>query len=86
MSVFGDIPQYKRWTDTAIECYLRGCICEGCLMKYFFDNAAEEKYKPKCQMKRAVIQLVKNYGSPSEEYIRRLIEKDYKNATNTAIQ
>lgn len=25
----------KRWTPTALECYKRGCVCEGCFYSDF---------------------------------------------------
>ena len=44
----------RRWTPTALDCYKRGCNCEGCFYKDFFSgtpnielqqfiNEAEEK-------------------------------------------
>lgn len=49
--------KYKRWTPAAIECYNRGCICNGCFYNQFFT----EKHQ-KCHMKESVLQLVKDLG------------------------
>lgn len=46
----------KNWTNSAKECYRRGCICNGCPIK--------EVYKIKCHMKESVIGLVKKFGIP----------------------
>ena len=52
----------KRWTPTALECYKRGCVCEGCFYNDFFSATAQ-----KCQMKTAVFELVRSIGAPSVE-------------------
>ena len=49
----------RRWSKTAIDCYNRHCVCEGCeYQKYFSD-----KYQI-CQMKSAVLALVRTVGIP----------------------
>lgn len=55
----------RRWTNEAKMCYERGCRCEGCLNKLFFDKYGKE-HRPKatCQMKRYVIELVRKFGKP----------------------
>ena len=52
----------KRWTPTALECYKRGCVCEGCFYSDFFSATAQ-----KCQMKAAVLELVRTIGAPAVE-------------------
>lgn len=49
----------RRWTTTAIECYKRGCNCQGCLIKKLIKSQ-------KCQMKSSVIELVRLYGIPNK--------------------
>lgn len=49
---------YKHWTHSAIECYKRGGVCRGCIYEAFFAG------RFKCQMKAAVLSLVKNVGKP----------------------
>ena len=44
----------RRWTPTALECYKRGCNCEGCFYKDFFSGSSQ-----KCQMKASVLELVR---------------------------
>ncbi len=48
----------RRWTTTAIECYKRGCNCEGCFYSDFFSGSSQ-----KCQMKAWVLVLVKVIGT-----------------------
>ncbi len=52
----------RRWTQTAIECYKRGCNCEGCFYTDFFNNSNQ-----KCQMKASVLELVRVLGKPDIE-------------------
>ena len=52
----------KRWTPTALECYKRGCVCDGCFYSDFFSATAQ-----KCQMKAAVLELVRTIGAPNIE-------------------
>ena len=52
----------KRWTPTALECYKRGCNCEGCFYSDFFSATAQ-----KCQMKTSV--LIGANGTSEEEII-----------------
>lgn len=48
------------WNKTAEDCYKRGCICSGCpIYELYF-----EPYNLKCQMKVAVIEMVRIYGLP----------------------
>ena len=49
----------RRWTTTAIECYKRGCNCEGCFYNDFFTGSYQ-----KCQMKASVLELVIVIGTP----------------------
>ena len=53
------------WSLTAIDCYKRGCICEGCLIQELITSG-------KCQMKKSVLWLVKKYGMPTEKQERIL--------------
>lgn len=43
------------WNNTTKECYKRGCRCAGC------DLAG---YDSKCQVKAAVLESVRLFGSP----------------------
>lgn len=52
----------RRWTQTAIDCYKRGCMCEGCFYKSFFKDSSQN-----CQMKSSVIELVRVLGKPDVE-------------------
>ena len=48
----------RRWTTTALECYKRGCNCEGCFYSDFFSGSSQ-----KCQMKASVLELVRVIGT-----------------------
>ena len=52
----------RRWTETAVECYQRGCVCRGCEIfeKYF------SKSKNSCKMKTCVLELVRKHGAPQK--------------------
>ncbi len=52
----------RRWTTTALECYKRGCNCEGCFYRDFFSGSSQ-----KCQMKASVLELVRVIGTPDVE-------------------
>lgn len=52
----------RRWTQTAVDCYKRGCVCKGCFYQDFFKNSSQ-----KCQMKSSVIELVRILGKPNVE-------------------
>lgn len=49
----------SKWTQTAIECYQRGCRCKGCFYENYFT-------KGKCQMKYTVLELVRQLGAPNK--------------------
>ena len=59
----------RRWTPTALECYKRGCNCEGCFYKDFFSGSSQ-----KCQMKASVLELVRVIGTPNVELQQFIIE------------
>ena len=52
----------RRWTPTALDCYKRGCNCEGCFYRDFFSGSSQ-----KCQMKASVLELVRVLGTPNVE-------------------
>ena len=45
-----------RWTQSAIDCYERCCICNGCPMY--------ELIGKQCRMKTSVLELVRKFGVP----------------------
>ena len=55
----------RRWTPTALECYKRGCNCEGC----FYSGSSQ-----KCQMKASVLELVRVIGTPNVELQQFILE------------
>ncbi|MBE7709673.1 MAG: hypothetical protein E7Z93_04405 [Cyanobacteria bacterium SIG32] len=59
----------RRWTQTALECYKRGCNCEGCFYKTFFSGSSQ-----KCQMKASVLELVRTIGKPDVELQQFILE------------
>ena len=53
----------KKWTQSAIDCYMIGCMCSKCfLYKVIFSNQ-----NGKCKMRDTVIELVRNVGLPEIE-------------------
>lgn len=59
----------RRWTTTALECYKRGCTCEGCFYADFFSESAQ-----RCQMKASVLELVRVLGKPDVEMPQVLVD------------
>ena len=62
----GVIGTFKRWSSSAVECYVREAKCEGCYYQSFF---ADKPYT--CKMDLAVEQLLETLGQPS----RHMLEK-----------
>jgi len=69
----------RRWTITSIDCYERGCVCEGCFYNEFF---SPQEYKTlletntKCQMKASVLELVRLFGIPEGMTVKTIIEEN----------
>lgn len=63
--------QFRRWTHAAIDCYKRGCVCQGC---YFSDFFSDEKQS--CRMKSAVIELVRLFGKPKGVREKTIIQEE----------
>lgn len=60
------LPAYTHlisWTESAIECYERGCVCENCPIPHPTDS---------CSMKSFVLMLVKVLGNPNQAINRKL--------------
>lgn len=66
---FGRAVAVRRWTTTAMECYKRGCNCEGCFYQDFFNKSSQ-----KCQMKASVLELVRVLGKPEVEMQQILMD------------
>lgn len=58
----GRVAAVRRWTSTALECYKRGCSCNGCFYSAFFSGSNQ-----RCQMKATVLELVRVLGTPDIE-------------------
>lgn len=56
------------WTISGIECWKRGCICEGCQYHHFFESLKN------CRQKVAVIKCVKKFGPPPNYPEKTIIE------------
>jgi len=61
----------RRWTDAAIKCYKRGCVCEGCFYDEFFHLSSFS-----CRMKGAVLELVRTVGTPPVQVAEVLNEDE----------
>lgn len=57
MTTYNKFASY--WTVGAIDCYRRGCKCEGCLIF--------QLYGRKCRMREAVFELVRKFGAPPDK-------------------
>lgn len=57
----GDHPSPQRWSDAAVICHERGCVCDGCQFSIYFRNGE------KCHMKATVLELVRTVGVPNSE-------------------
>ena len=64
----GRATSVRRWTQTAIDCYKRGCVCSGCFYSDFFKASPH-----KCQMKATVLELVRVLGRPDVDSIEAII-------------
>lgn len=62
----GVIGTFKRWSSSAVECYVREAKCEGCYYQSFF---ADKPYT--CKMDLAVDQLLETLGSPSKHLLEK---------------
>lgn len=58
------------WTISSIDCYNRGCRCEGCYMREILETP--------CDMKRAVMELVKRFGAPTEQKEERKVPEKHR--------
>lgn len=50
------VPKYRRWSEGAIYCHNRGCVCENCPIATYMSE--------KCRMKEAVLYLIREIGKP----------------------
>ena len=62
--------EIRRWTQTAKECYMRGCICKGCPV---YEIIFKDQYI-KCKMKTAVIEMVRKLGITEDMKRNDIIE------------
>ncbi len=64
----GRTASVRRWTQTATDCYKRGCVCSGCFYNDFFKDSPQ-----KCQMKATVLELVRVLGRPTHVEMESII-------------
>ena len=57
---------FKRWSASAVECYVRQANCDGCYYKHFFSDRPYE-----CKMNLAVEQLLETIGEPSTNLVSK---------------
>lgn len=77
----GKYPVITKWSESAVECYKRGCNCKGCFYEDFFSKPkySENEQKQKCQMKATVLELVKVLGVPDGVKEITVIKDEIKN-------
>lgn len=51
----------NKWTKLAADCYHIGCRCSMC-------NLIPDYIKPRCRVKKSVIELVRLFGKPATTY------------------
>ena len=73
----GRATSVRRWTQTAIDCYKRGCICSGCFYSDFFKSSPQ-----RCQMKATVLELVRVLGRPNIDHQDSVIDESIKEIVN----
>lgn len=61
-------PKQTRWTPTAIQCFERGCVCDGCFYEKFFTS---QNFN--CRMKDSVLELVRERGIPKKVKTKTII-------------
>lgn len=78
------VPAYNnliQWTESALECYERGCNCQNCDIP---------KPSDKCCMKTFVLLLVKTLGNPqqalTEKLKREKLETEIVNIAQTYLE
>lgn len=64
------IGTFKRWSSSAVECYLREADCAGCYYRQFFSDRPYD-----CKMHLAVDQLLETIGEPSQNMINKHASK-----------
>lgn len=64
-NALGPVGSTERWTPTAIYCYERKCVCNGCLIAKMLESQ-------KCYMKASVLELVKELDTPEKNGLRYL--------------
>ena len=52
------------WTISAVQCYMLGCQCLKCNIPDLLES--------KCLMKKAVMELVRKFGKPTQEMIKNI--------------
>lgn len=62
----GVIGTFKRWSSSAVECYLRDAECTGCYYSGFFKDKQYD-----CKMYLAVAQLLETHGKPTRNMIAK---------------
>lgn len=63
--------EVRHWTQTAKECYLRGCKCVGCPIY----EAVFRHNRLRCKMKLVVIELVRKWGITNDLRKNDLLEE-----------
>ncbi len=60
------IGTFKRWSASAVECYVRQANCDGCYYRNFFNDRPYG-----CKMYLAVDQLLETLGEPSKNMLSK---------------
>lgn len=70
INYIGKTTSQRRWTNLSLECLKRGCNCQNCFYQNFFSDKNQ-----RCQMKSAVLELVRVQGMPKNMETKGVIEE-----------
>lgn len=74
--LYNKVNYIKRWTNAAVECYLRGCRCNNAGNVCFYNKFFHDK-PYKCRMKETVLMLVEIIGTPPKSLIKAAKRGNY---------
>lgn len=63
-NALGRIAGRQKWTNLALHCYMRQCVCSGCLYSCILESS-------RCQMKAAVLELTRTKNLPKYKILEK---------------
>lgn len=65
---------YRRWSNSAYQCYTRNCHCDGCPNLKYCETYGNKELYGMYHMKFVVIQLIKNSGKEGFEKFKKQVQ------------